>query len=135
MTENQKVSIYDEASVEIINGVADTLRTGLLKDVGYMFEKIPFGGKAYDMRIEGLKEEFVVSIALIRDSATNTERRFYLKINAIPTPYFVNISSELAYGGIEKLYNYLSSDEAVSDVRLHLRDLLLRADDWRKDQD
>ena len=135
MKGKQHVSIYDESSVEIINNVADTIRNGLLKEVGYMFENIPFSGKAFDMKVEGLKEEFICSISLKRDISTNNERRFYLNLNTIPKPCYANISNELAYGNIEKLYNYLTSGKAIYDCREELRNLMLRADEWRKEQD
>lgn len=135
MKGKQQVSIYDEASVEIVNKVADSIRTELLKEVGYMFKKIPFNGKAFDMKVEELKEEFICSISLKRDISTNNERRFYLNLNTIPKPCYANISNELAYGNIEKLYNYLTSEKAIYDCREGLRNLMLRADEWRKEQD
>ena len=132
---NMKVSIYNEASVEIINKVADAIRLGLLEESGYMLENLPWSGRSYDMRIEGLEEDFVCALALQRDVASNTEIRYYLTLNSLPLPYRVNIGMELSYGRADKLYNYLTSEEGIADVRHHLRELLLSADDWRKDQD
>lgn len=130
-----KVSIYNKASIEIINRIADTIRLGLLEKSGYMLENVPRKGLSHDIRIEELEEEFVCAIAFQRDVASNSETRYYLTLNTMPLPHFVNISTELSYGKTDKLYNFLTSEEGITSVRQQLRELLLRADDWRKDQD
>ena len=130
-----KISIYNEASIEIINQVADKIRSGLLEESGYMLKNVPWRGLSYDTMIEGLEEEFVCAISLQREEGSNDKARYFLTLNTLPLPYRVNIGFSISYGDTEKLYNYLTSEKGKTDVRQGLRKLLLDADDWRKDQD
>ena len=128
-----KVSIYDDASIEIINQVAEEIRLGLLKESGYMLENVPWRGLSYSTKIENLKEDFACALAFQRD--VYSKLRYHLSVNALPLPSMMNVSVSLNYGEPEKLYNFLTSEEAKSKISEKLRKVLLRAEDWRRDRE